>query len=115
MKKHSTLALGLVTLLLSGSAFAAWSVTPVTLTQVEVDASATASNGTATYLGFAATPSNKPACGTAPQGELTGSVDNVKGMTSVATAAFLGGKTVRVYWDGTCDGTYARIANILMQ
>lgn len=116
MKNLSVFGLALVGLLVSASALAAgaYSTNPVGLTVVEVDTSTSATNGTSTFLTFASWPNNKPACGTGPQAELTGSVDNVKALTSLATAALLSGKTIRVYWDGTCDGTAPRVSNILL-
>jgi hypothetical protein len=115
-------SIGLLILATSSVALAAtfgWSAA-ATLAQVEVD-STSATNGTSTFLGFTGgtLPTNHPTCATAVQGILAGSTDNVKAMTTLATAAFLAGRSVKVYWDGTCETAlgfpnYGRIINIQM-
>jgi hypothetical protein len=46
---------------------------------------------------------------------IIGSVDHVKAMTSLATAAMLSGKQVRVNWEGTCQtGGYAKIQHLML-
>ncbi|MFZ5897081.1 MAG: hypothetical protein ACOY0T_38845 [Myxococcota bacterium] len=110
MKKLAGIV-GLGVLLVNSVALAAGWSQYTTLTSVEVDSVTTGMSGT--YLGFSSSvSSNKPACATATLGVLTGSVDSVKTMTSVVTATFLAGKSIRVYWDGTCSGIYGRIAAI---
>jgi hypothetical protein len=104
--------LGLVTLLASGSAAAAFSPTGVLLNQVELGNSGTAST---TYLGFVATPGGKPSCATKAQGLLTGSAEQVKSMTNLATAAFLAGRPVRVNWTGSCSSSYGLIQALLVE
>ena len=112
--KNIKTALGAIAFLVSGTAMAAGFSTPVNVTQVEVDSSG-ATNGTSTYLTFSAIPNNRPTCtGQGDQMVLAGSAENVKALTSLATAAWLSGKVVRVYFDPVtaCDGPYARIVNI---
>jgi hypothetical protein len=104
-------ALGIVSLLVSGAAMAAGFSQYSTIASIEIDA--VSSGMSSTYLSFASSvSSNRPACATASLALMSGSTDSVKTMTSLATAAYLGGKSVRVYWDGTCDGTYGRITAI---
>jgi len=108
------LAVGFATVIASGTALAAapWS-NAVTISSIEVDPTATSS---VTYLTFTSTPTGRPAaCNTATQFEFTGPVDQIKSMTSLATAAFLSGKTVKIYYTGTCDGTYPLISLISIQ
>lgn len=79
---------------------------------IEVDGVTTGNSET--YLYFTTLPSqNKPACATAGV-LMIGSTDSVKSMTSIATAAFLAGRTVRMYWDGACISTYGKITAIQM-
>ena len=105
-KKIASLVV-VATALVSGTALAAgpWS-SSVTISDIEVDG---VTGGTETYLNFTSTPSGKPACGTSSQVFLSGNADAVKAMTSVATAAYLAGRPVKVYWDGTCNGIYAKV------
>ena len=109
MKKHFKKicsAVGLSALLVTGTAMAAWS-NAVTITGIEVDPIST---GSQTYLRFSSTPTGKPGCGTSAQVAFVGNADQIKAMTSLATAAFLSGKTVKVYWDGTCTASvYANV------
>jgi hypothetical protein len=103
---------GLVTLLASGSAAAAFSSTGVLLNQVELGNSG---SSTTVYLGFVATPSGKPSCATKPQGVLTGTAEQVKSMTNLATAAFLAGRPVRVNWTGSCSSSNGQISALLVE
>jgi hypothetical protein len=100
-------AFGLATALASSTALAAgpWSG-PVNIATIELDPTGT---GTSTYFSFASAPSGKPACGTSSQAIVVGPAEHVKAVTNLATAAFLAGKQVKVYWEGTCDTTYARV------
>lgn len=116
MTPFTKLALGLAagTMFLSSAALAAWS-DAVYIKTIESGAS-DGSAGVA-YLEFTTTPANKPACGTAGQVRLSGTADNVKSLQSVALAAFLAGKRVKVYFDGTCvaGSTYAKVPVITIQ
>ena len=111
--KKLGLALGAMTIFASSLAAAASWTAPLKITSIEVDP--VGNVGTATWLAFSTTPTGKPACGKAGQVELTGPADQVKAMTALATAAFLAGKTVTLYWDGGCDGTYAKVSLLTMQ
>jgi hypothetical protein len=110
MKKIGIIA-GISSLLIANYALAGWSAA-VTLTQVETSGDQTSSG---TYLGFSSTPTGKPSCGTSGQGVLSSSADGIKSMTNLATAALLSGRSVRIDWDGTCSGTYARIVGVILQ
>ena len=103
MKKGILAVVGLVSALATGAALAVgpWS-SAVNVSQIEIDSVADG-NGTQTYLSFETTPSGKPACGTSGQVLLTGSVDQVKSATALATSAQLSGRPVRLYWAGTCS------------
>jgi hypothetical protein len=105
---------GLLTLLVSSVAMAAagWGGY-ATVSSIEVDAVTTGNS--LTYVYFSTVPAGKPSCTSTGQAVMTGSTDSVKAMTSVVTAAFLAGRSVRVYYDGTCDSTYGRIAAVQMQ
>jgi len=120
--KRSIAAAGVVVALVAfvsaGAAWANWTdLTNVTITKIEIDSQASAPNGTTTYLSFnppnPGTAGNRPTCATAgrpntdDQAEMTGSADNIRAMTSLATAAYLAGRPVKVYWTGGCDGNYA--------
>jgi hypothetical protein len=61
------------------------------------------------------TPGGKPSCATKPQGLLTGTAEQVKVMTNLATAAFLAGRPVRVDWTGSCSSNYGLIKAILVE
>lgn len=119
-KSFLSLSIGLACSLVAGAAFATltWSTSAGTLSQVETDSVSTtvAANGTLTYLGFSTWPNNRPTCTATVQAQLEGSADSVKAMTTLATAAFLAGKGIRVEWDG-CDPTsnLARINAIMLQ
>jgi hypothetical protein len=111
MKRFSTIAIGAFALLVTATALAvaAWSTNPVLLTGVRVDTGVI-------YLNFGTAPNNKPVCGSSTWGILdpTLSSDSVKATTTIATAAFLAGKTVEVLWTGTCTGTFAYIGGVSM-
>lgn len=112
--KGLSLVFGLTTLIASGTALAVgpWS-NAVNIASIEVDPTATS---TVTYLSFTSTPTGRPAaCNTGSQYEFTGPVDQIKSMTSLATAAFLSGKTVKIYFTGTCDGGYPLISLLAIQ
>ncbi|HET9959710.1 MAG TPA: hypothetical protein VFQ61_34695 [Polyangiaceae bacterium] len=69
-----------------------------------------------TYLKFGTAPLNNP-CTTANPSEnvqvlLSGTADSVRSMASVATAAFLASKPLRIYYDGNCTGKYAKITGV---
>jgi hypothetical protein len=97
------------------------------LTSVDVE-TISVGNGTTTYLQFQDSPGGRSCGAGAPQVVAKGSADHVKAMTSVATAAFLAGKSVQVSFDGTCvtssgaacssttsAGCYANFTGITMQ
>jgi hypothetical protein len=118
MKKHlKTISalFALFTMLAAGVAMAAgpWS-SAVLISGIELDPVGT--TGTSTYLRFASTPSGMPACGTAGQVFLSGGSDHVKAMTTLSTAAFLAGRTVKMYWEGGCTaGVYANVLDLAIQ
>lgn len=106
MKKLSTAAMGLCAILAAGTASASWSDTAVGLTSVEIDAPG------GTYVLFTTTPSSKPSVCGSPYGLISvADADEQKALTTLATSAFLAGRTVRVHWTGGCDasGEYAII------
>jgi hypothetical protein len=92
------------------------------LSNIEIDLDGTAP---VTFVGFATTPGGVPACATQNfQGAVVGSADFVRNVTSVATAAFLAGKKVRVSFalgTGACfqvGGTgafYPKINGLIIQ
>lgn len=104
MKKLTSVTLGLLGILASATAYAVtWSGT-VSLTNVEVDSS------TVTYLQFGSLPSGKPTTcsgGATPNAtfaiiNLASSTDTQKALTTLATAALMGGRGVQVRWTGSC-------------
>lgn len=102
-----------MTLVTSTALAAAWSTTSSTIDMVEIDN--VSGTGTSTWVGFTSTPNNKPGCGTQPQCVFMGSAEHVRAMTSLATAAMLAGRPVRVNWEGTCQtGGYAKIQHLMM-
>ena len=115
MKKLTYVA-GIAALLISGSAFGDLS-NAVLLTSVEIDGGEPGTtNPITTYLEFATTPVGKPTCGGTRPSFLQGSPEQMKAQTSLALAAFLAGKKVKVFWQGACStiGTsqYAKISHI---
>jgi hypothetical protein len=114
--KKLALKVGLAGLLVSSVALGAgtWSTNSVTITQLEVDPTS-GGNGTSTWLGFNTMPNNKPTCASGSQANVYGSADHVRSLTSVATAAFLAGRTVRVNWNGSCTGNYGQITHLLVE
>ena len=117
--KRLALTLGLAGFLVSGVAFAGWSTnTGVKITQVEADSgtnSTTAPNGTSTWIGFSSLPNNRPGCATGSQAVVAGTAEHIKAVTSLATAAFLAGRTVRVNWSGNCTSGYGHITHLLVE
>jgi hypothetical protein len=100
--KILSVGIGALCVLTAATALAAgpWS-SAVTIATIEIGNTST---GTSTYLGFNQSPSGKPACANSWQAVMSGTADNVKSMTALATSAFFAGRTVQVYWDGTCAG-----------
>jgi hypothetical protein len=100
----------------------AWASTPiwsnaVTIASIELDPNPGGSYQSSTYLTFTTPPTGRPGsaptvCNTSAFVILTGPADHIKAMTTLATAAFLAGRTVKLYWDGTCTGAYANVQNI---
>ena len=79
-----------------------WS-SPFALASIEVDDTGT---GTQTFLQYAEpfAPTGVPICGAqAKQFMAGGSADNVKAITDLATSAFVAGRRVKAYFDGTCS------------
>jgi hypothetical protein len=114
MKKLAAL-LGLSVVLVSSIAAAAGWSGASRITQFEIDGISDIP-GFAVYLGFSSMPNNRPACATASQGIIVGNLDHVKNVSNLALAAFLGGKTVKVYWTSTCfNGTFGQIERISAQ
>ncbi|HKO51456.1 MAG TPA: hypothetical protein VJV79_27295 [Polyangiaceae bacterium] len=116
MGKHNKVLLGmsLAGLLASSTALAAGPFSNwLTVSNIEVAPTAT---GTTTYLAFSSAPSGRPtACNTDPSVILFGNAEHVKAMTSVALSAFLAGKSIRIYYEGTCEGPYPRVRLLQMQ
>jgi len=116
MGKFKKLLLGvsIAGLLMSGTAladgpFSNWG----NITNIELGPTST---GTSTYLVLSPAPSGRPnGCKTDPQVVLFGPAEHVKAMTSLALSAFLAGKSVRFYYEGTCEGPYARVKMMQMQ
>lgn len=106
-------ALSVSALLSAASAFAAagYAANAVPVATIEVQSSAS-SNATSTFVTFASAPGNNPCAGPFVVG---GSVDNIKAITNVLTAAFLAGKSVLVYWDATCPGGASAIMRAKIQ
>ncbi len=114
--KKLAVKLGLAGFLLSGAAWAGWSTNTVKITQVEIDPSSDAgANGTASWIGFSTLPNNRPACATGSQAVLVGTPEHVRALTSLATAAFLAGRTVRVNWNGSCKSSYGQVTHLLVE
>jgi hypothetical protein len=108
------LKLGLSGFFVSTVAFAGWSTNSVKITQIEIGPSSGA-NGTSTYIGFSQMPNNRPSCATGSQAVFAGTADHVRALTSVATAAFLAGRTVRVNWNDSCTRSYGHVTHILVE
>ncbi len=112
MKKIALL--GVAGLFISGVALAvsppAWSTGATTVTNIEVGAVGT--TGTQTYLTFSSYPNNNAGCTNTSQAFVVGHADNVKAITSIASAALLSGKQVRVYWDAGCSGVYGKMSRL---
>ncbi|MGC4086624.1 MAG: hypothetical protein QM756_01770 [Polyangiaceae bacterium] len=89
----------------SATAFGSGAAGPLQFTDIQV-------NGATTYVSLTAVPGGKPACGTSTQYSITGTVDFVRALTGAATSAHLAAKTVGITFDGTCDGTLAKISSI---
>lgn len=109
------LAIGFVATatLMSATAIAGTWSNLVMLDAIELDGTSTTPS---TFVGFSTSPSGKPSCGTSGWSHLYGSADSVKAMTAIANSAFLAGRNVEVYWEGTCTSSaYARIAAIRMK
>jgi hypothetical protein len=115
--KRLALKLGLAGLLVSSVAFAGWSTNSgVKITQVEIDPSTTSgANGTASWVGFSPMPNNKPSCAGGSQVVFVGTAEHVRALTSLATAAFLAGRNVRVNWNGSCTGSYGQVTHLLVE
>lgn len=115
MIKQKKFAIGLVSaaLLVSATALAAGWSNDVQLDAIQIDG--TSGTTSETYVGFATAVTGKPACGTAGWALASGTADNVKSMTAILNSAFLAGRNVQVYWDGTCSGTYARFKAVTMK
>jgi len=110
--KKIAIVFGLIATLGGAKAFAGtWSGT-TNVASVEIDDTG---SGTSTYLSFTSAPTGKPACGTSSQVIVGGSTDNVKAITAAAMSAFLAGRDVKMWWDGTCSGTYARFTLFTVQ
>lgn len=107
--KKSTVGFVTAALLVSATALAGTWSSQVRIDVVEIDGTGTMPN---TYLGFATTPTGKPACGTSGWALANGTTDSIRAMTALANSAFLAGRNVEVYWDGTCSGPYARFSAI---
>lgn len=98
---------GLLSLLASGTAFAGWS-------NVVSIASVTSWPDAQTYLEFTTTPSGKPGCATTGIHQIIGTAEHIEAASKIATAAFLAGRQVKVYFDTTCTGGDGKITHITM-
>lgn len=114
MNKKHKLAVGFVSaaLLVSATALAGTWSSQSLLDVIEIDATGTSPS---TYVGFASAVTGKPACGTSGWALASGGAENVKAMTAILNSAFLAGRNVEVYWDGTCSSSYARFTAVRMR
>lgn len=95
----------------------ATSTNPVMLTGIEIDATGGVDEKPKTFIQFGTTmPNGRPRCATATWMVLDPnlSIDNLKALTSIATSAYLAGKTVRVNLLSTCSGSSGIINDIVM-
>jgi hypothetical protein len=76
---------------------------PVKIESIEISNINTQGKGV--WLSFATAPYVSHTC-SAKNGQyrLGGTDDNIKEMTSIATAALVNSRNVTVYWKGDCDG-----------
>lgn len=86
----------------------------VHITDIEVSFAADGL-GTRTGLIFQETLTAAPGCATSTQVLLSGTTENVKQMTELAEKAFVHGKVVGVYFDGTCIGPYANVIGLALR
>jgi hypothetical protein len=102
-KKLVMTGLGLGAALTGAAALAGTWSSPFALASIEVDDTGT---GTQTFLQYAEpfAPTGVPVCGAqSKQLMASGSADNVKAITDLATSAFVAGRRVKAYFDGTCS------------
>jgi len=127
MKKFGIGALAATILSVSTVSLAlGFSTNPLLITSVEVDKATgpgdvgEAASLTSTFLTFSGTPNSKPSC-TSAQSIIFGPPEHVRNLTSLATAAMLAGKKVKVYYTSapgstncfTIGGsTFAKIAHL---
>jgi hypothetical protein len=107
MKLKFALSFVVAASLAAGGALAAgWNTNSIFVTKIEVGASPSE-----TYLTFSAAPNNKPAACTSAQAYVSASNDQIR---TLATAALLSGKEVRVFWDASCKAstTYGQISRM---
>lgn len=101
-------AAGLVSLLASANAEAAVGqfTQPLLLSTVQTWSISGASE---TYVSFTTLPLNRPGCTDSTNVnqlyQLTGSVEQVRAATALATAAFLAGRQVKVSYESTCNAS----------
>lgn len=86
----------------AASAVAAWSSNAVAVIGVETDYISSASK---LYVHFGTAPNGKPSCASGTEAVVSGNAEHVRNMLTVASGAFLSGKTVRVNWTGSCEGS----------
>ena len=110
MKKTAAISLGLFGLFASATVLAAggWS-NFVAMGVIESDLMSSAPGGVGTYIQMLpvpnGSPSSCPLAGTQTQALLdTSSLEHAKQMASIATAALLSGKPVKVHFSGACGG-----------
>lgn len=102
-KKLVMTGFGLAAVLTGAVALAGTWSGPFALISIEVDDTGT---GSQTFLQYAEpfAPTGVPLCGSqAKQFMASGSADYVKAITDLATSAFLAGRRVKAYFDGTCS------------
>ena len=135
MKKNSKKIAGvsaLVSLLFAGTAMAISYSTPVAILSIEVGETTSTctgtggcvGNGTQTTVTFKTPPAGanpaRPTCGDGSPASVIlyspeGQADHVKALASVATAAFLAWKPVKIFYDADCTGGVAHAKAIVMQ
>jgi hypothetical protein len=74
-----------------------------------------ASNAQYGLIQASATTGSKPACGTDSQIKFSTAGDSGKALLSIANAAFLSGRQIKVRYTGLCDSGTALVDGIFVQ
>jgi hypothetical protein len=108
------LGVSLVALLSAAAVSAASWSTYGYVSIVEVDSSSTVP---LVFLTFASSPAvTKPSCSTQVEVVSSANADGTKAIAALVTSAFLAGKQVAVYFDGTCNSSgYAKFLHARIQ